>query len=158
MLYGPGGPRSLPKEHALYRRLVIEPVQSMPERVGSFLVPIVKPAQLDQALLATFTDANMIAVEKPSARLTVTWRSIDAPARISNSSHATVVIGYELRRIDNGATIFRRDITTRSSASGGDGAERLKANARMAIQRNIASIVACLDKAAYGTAPPDCAI
>jgi hypothetical protein len=147
-------------DHPLRNRIEIEPVVGMPRRVGSWLHPITNPAEFDAALRQTFRDTAMLAEAgaPPRARLVVTWREIDAPARIGPGSRAAVLIGYELRRLDSGATIFQREIRTRSASRGGDASERLKANARAAILANIASVTLCLQRAAVGVAPDDCAI
>jgi len=158
-LYGGDGPRSVPDGHPLRGRITVEPVLEMPKRVGSLLMPVTKPAEFDRALKATLEHAGLLAgpADPPKARLLVTWRWLDAPARFGTRAHATVEIGYELRRIDTGQTIFQREVRTESRAHGGAASERVRLNARMAVQRNIASAVACLDKAAYGAAPADCA-
>jgi hypothetical protein len=147
-------------DHPLRNRIAVEPVVGMPRKVGSWLHPITNPAEFDAALRQTLSDTAMLAEAgaPPRARLTVTWREIDAPARIGMGSRAAVLIGYELRRVDNGATIFQRDIRTHSNSRGGDASERLKSNARAAILANIASVTLCLQRAAVAPAPADCAI
>ncbi|HYI63877.1 MAG TPA: hypothetical protein VEW71_03220 [Allosphingosinicella sp.] len=152
--------RAVATDHPLFNRISVDPVAGMPRRVGSWLHPITNPAEFDAALQQTFRDTAMLAGPgtAPRARLSVTWREIDAPVRIGAGSRASVVIAYELRRIDTGATIFQREIRTASSSRGGDASERLKANARAAILANIASVTLCLQRAAVGPAPADCAI
>jgi hypothetical protein len=158
-LYGTDGPRAVPAEHALHRRITIEPIAGMPKPIGKFLVPIAKPEQINEALRTSFDRAQMLAGPAGAgAKLFVTLRSFDVPWKIGASHDATLTMGYELRRIDNGQVVFQRDITTHSRGSGGDAAERMKLNARLAVQKNIASAIACLDKAAYGAAPADCTI
>jgi hypothetical protein len=147
-------------DHPLRNRIALEPVLGMPRKVGTWLHPITNSAEFDAALRQTLRDTAMLAEAgaPPRARLVVTWREIDAPARIGAGSRAAVLIGYELRRVDTGATIFQREIRTQSNSHGGDASERLKANARAAILANIASATLCLQRAAVGTAPADCAI
>ena len=58
----------------------------------------------------------------------------------------------------SGEPMFEREISTYSKSTGGDGADRLKGNARLAIMTNLASAVLCLDKGAYQRAPADCAL
>jgi hypothetical protein len=158
-LYGSEGPRAVPEGHPLRGRIAVEPVLEMPKRVGGLLSPVTKPAEFDRALRHTLEQARLLAgpSDPPKARLLVTWRWLDAPAKFGTRAHATVEIGYELRRIDSGQTIFQREVRTESRAHGGVASERVRLNARMAVQHNIASAVACLDKAAYGRAPDDCA-
>lgn len=158
-LYGPEGPRAVPTDHALYRRIVIEPIAGMAKPVGKFLVPIARREQVDEALRTSFERARMLSPpDAAAARLLVTLRTFDVPWTIGFSHQTTVVISYELRRSDNGQTIFQRDIKTQSIGQGGDASERMRLNARLAVQKNIASAIACIDKAAYGLAPADCAI
>jgi hypothetical protein len=157
--YGSAGPRVVPDDHPLRGRIAVEPVAAMPKRVGSLLIPVTKPAEFDSAMKLALEQSKMLAAAgaDPKARLHVTWRWLDAPAKIGNRAHASVVLAYELRRIDTGQTLFQREVRTESHATGGVASERIRHNARMAIQHNIASAVACLDQAAYGRAPADCA-
>jgi hypothetical protein len=154
------GPRSVPADHPLRGRITVEPVAAMPKRVGSLLIPVAKPAEFDTALKLALEHSNMLAGPEaaPKARLHVTWRWLDAPAKIGFSAKARVAIAYELRRIDTGQTIFQREVTSEArTTGGGDASLRLRHNARAAIQRNIAGAITCLDLAAYGRAPADCA-
>jgi hypothetical protein len=153
------GPRSVPDDHPLRGRIAVEPIAAMPKRVGSLLIPVTKPVEFDTALKLALDHSKMLAGPDaaPKARLLVTWRWLDAPARISARADARVAIAYELRRIDNGQTLFQREVRTGSRATGGAASQRIRHNARMAIQHNIAAVVSCLDEAAYGRAPDDCA-
>jgi hypothetical protein len=158
--FAPESPRPLSPGHPLYQRVALDPLADMPSKVGKFLVPITSATEMDEALRETLERANMLAPPaiQPKFRLRVRWGGLNAPSRISFSSEATATLSYTLVRIDNGQELFRRDITSVSRSTGGDASDRLKGNARLAILTNLASAVLCLDKAAYGQAPVDCAL
>lgn len=154
------GLRPLPANHPLYRRVRLEPIADMPAKVGGFLAPITNAQEMSEALRATLEGANMLAPDPATAKaqLSVRWVELDAPQNLSFSSKATASLDYSLVRIDNRQEIFRRSITTYARSQGGDGTKRFKGNARLAILSNLASAILCLDKAAFGQAPPDCAL
>lgn len=157
--FTPEAPRPLPPEHPLYHRVALDPLAGVPARVGPVLNTIASGREFEDALRQSLIAANFAASDgAPKARLTVTWLNFDAPMKISFSSSATSQLRYELRRIDNGELIFSRDIVTQTRASGGNAVDRFKGTGRAALQANIASALLCLDKAAYGTAPQDCAL
>jgi hypothetical protein len=158
--FAPESPRPLSPDHPLFQRVALDPVADMPSKVGNFLMPITSATEMNEALRQTLERANMLAPPgvQPKARLLVRWGSLRAPAKISFSSEATATLSYTLIRLENGQELFRREISTFSRSTGGDGADRLKGNARLAIMTNLASAVLCLDKAAYGRAPADCAL
>jgi hypothetical protein len=153
-------PGPLAPDHPLYHRVALAPLAGMPDRVGALFNRFADPKEVSGALHDALAGAGM-AADAPAAakaRLTVTWLGLEAPIKIGFSSHATARIRYALTRVDNGQTIFARDIVTEVKAKGGDGAKRLQGTARAAIAANIASAIFCLDKAAYGQAPADCAL
>jgi hypothetical protein len=158
--FAPDSPTPLSPDHPLYRQVSLDPVADMPEKVGKFLVPITSAKEMNEALRQTLDRANMLAPPgaQPKARLLVRWVGLDAPQKISFSSEATASLSYTLIRAQNGEQLFRRDITTVSRSTGGEGSDRLKGNARLAILTNLASAIVCLDKAAYQRAPSDCAL
>jgi hypothetical protein len=158
--FAPESPKPLSPDHPLFQRVALEPVADMPNKVGKFLVPITSATEMNEALRQTLERANMLAPPgvQPKARWVVRWRGLHAPSKISFSSEATATLSYTLFRLENGQELFRRDISTVSRSTGGDAADRLKGNARLAILTNLASAVLCLDKAAYGRAPADCAL
>ena len=153
-------PARLAPDHPLYHRVALEPRAGMPDRVGHLFSKFADPKEVSGALRDALAGAGMAAEAPaaPKARLSVTWLGLEAPLKIGFSSHATARIRYALTRADNGQTIFTRDIVTEVKAKGGDGAKRLQGTARAAIAANIASAIFCLDKAAYGLAPADCAL
>lgn len=159
-IFGAAGPRVLPSDHPLFRNVSVEAVQNMPDKIGRFLVPIVKREEFEDALRNGLKSSAMLVPEGNPARFTlkVSWNELHAPQKISFSSSARSRISYELVRNDTGQSLFLREIVTKSKSRGGDGAARLARTARFAIMVNIASMIACLDKAAYGQAPTDCAL
>lgn len=158
--FSPDQPHVLGAEHPLFRRILLEDVQNMPGRVGSIFAPVTGPGEYNEALRRTLASANMLASTSgdAKARLRVSWRQFDLPFHIGIGSSATVAINYELSRIDNGQVIFSRQILTRASARGGNAATRAQGTGRAAILANIASATLCLEKAAVGQAPEDCAV
>lgn len=160
ILFGAAGPRSLPADHVLRAHVAVAPIVGAPDKIGKFLLPITNARELNEGLSESLAHSGMLdgATGKPAFRLVPTWEAFDAPAKIGFSSHASVTIHYKLERINTGAVIFARSITTTSESRGGDASDRLKGVARLAILTNFASAVACLDRAAYGAAPADCAL
>jgi hypothetical protein len=160
LLFGTEGPRSLPSDHVLRGHVALEPIAGAPDKIGGFLLPITKAKELNEGLRLSLSRAGMLAEgeRKPIFRLEAAWQSFDAPLKISASSRAETSIHYQLKRIDTGAVIFARTITTSSESKGGDAADRLQGVARLAILTNFASAIACIDKASYGQAPMDCAL
>ena len=160
LLFGAEGPRSLPADHVLRGHVALEPIAGAPEKIGGFLMSITKAEELNEGLRTSLSRAGMLAEgeAKPIFRLEPVWQRLDAPQKIGVSSRAEAVIHYQLKRIDSGAVIFARTISTISESSGGDASDRLQGVARLAILTNFASAIACIDKASYGTAPMDCAL
>lgn len=160
LLFGLAGPRNLPAQHVLRGHVALEPIAGAPETLGGFLLPIARASELNEGLRASLSRAGMLAERgaKPVFRLTPVWRTLDAPQKVGPSSRAEVTIDYQLKRVDSGAAIFSRTITTGAESRGGDASDRLKGVARLAILTNFASAIACMDKASYGQAPADCAL
>lgn len=160
ILFGASGPRSLPADHVLRAHVAVAPIAGAPDKIGKFLLPITNARELNEGLSESLAHSGMLdeAAGKPVFRLVPTWEAFDAPSKISFSSRASVTIHYRLERIDTGAVVFARSITTASESRGGDASDRLKGVARLAILTNFASAIACLDHAAYGTAPIECAL
>jgi hypothetical protein len=158
--FSPDQPRVIGADHPLFRRISVENVQNMPGRIGSFLVAVTDPGEFNAALRSTLSSANLLAQTEGDARarLRVTWRQFDMPFHIGMSSRASVAINYELSRIDNGQVIFSREILTGAEFRGGNAATRAQGTGRAAVLANIASVTLCLEKAAYGQAPADCAV
>lgn len=160
IFFGPESPKPLAPDHPLYRRVVFDVVDNMPSRVGFPLAPITKASEFNRVVRRTLDSANMLAPSDEAAkvRLRVRWGSLHTPTKIGITSTATMTASYELRRIDNGQVLFARDIVTHGKARGGDGFQRAVGTARGALVANLASAILCLDKAAFGRAPADCAL
>lgn len=162
--FAPEAPAPLPPTHPLYHRITLSSVSDMPATVGASatmgLMAAAKRSSFEKGLRDTLDRLNMLAASDADARfrLTPKWQGMDAPFRMSFSSRATVRMGWSLTRIDNGQEIFQRDIATSAEAKGGDGNRRSIGVGRVALMANIASAALCLDKAAYGRAPQDCAL
>lgn len=119
-----------------------------------------KRSSFEKALRQTMDTLNMLAPTDAEAkvRLSPRWIDMNAPFRISFSSRASVTMGWSLTRIDNSQLLFQRDISTAAESNGGDGTARTVGVGRVALMTNIASALSCIDKAAYGAAPQDCAL
>jgi len=154
----PYSPHVVQRNHPLAEKISIEPVINMPDKIGLFMNSFVKSKEFDEALQSSITTAGMHVQQGDTAKfnLAVTWLSFESPFKISFSSHATVLIRYELSRVDTGAIIFRRDVSTSAAASGGNAADRQKGVARASIAANLAGGIWCLEEAAYGRAPDNC--
>lgn len=162
--FKPGTPRPVAPEHPLYHRIAIDPVVDMPGVVGAGatggIMGAAKRSSFEKALRETLEKLNLLAPNAADAkvRLSPRWIDMDAPFKISFSSRATVRMGWSLTRIDNGQRIFDREIATSAESKGGSGSERATGVGRVALMTNIASAVRCIDQAAYGQAPQDCAL
>lgn len=162
--FTPESPQPVPPGHPLYHHVTVDPVADMPSVVGasvtSGFIGAAKRSSFDKALRETLDKLNMLAPTDAEAkfRLSTHWQGLDAPFKISFSSQATARLSYMLTRIDNGQRIFERQIATSADAHGGEGGARAIGVGRLAIMTNLASVALCLDKAAYGHAPEDCAL
>ncbi|QDZ07707.1 hypothetical protein FPZ24_09565 [Sphingomonas panacisoli] len=153
--FGPDGPRRLPTDHVLTGAIVLDGADALPQKMGS-----AKRDQFATALSETLAQLGMLATDPAKARfrLTPVWVGLDSPFKISFKNRATVHMSWRLTRIDTGQTIFARQIDTSAESSGGDASARVRGIERIALMTNIASVAACLDKAAYGKAPTNCAL
>lgn len=162
--FKPLAPSAVKPDHPLYHHILLEPVIDMPAVVGTSaslgIMGAAKRASFEKALRETLNKLNLLSPDAAQAkvRLTPRWIGMDAPFKISFSSNATVRMGWALTRIDNGQTIFQRDIETSAESRGGDGSARATGVGRIALMTNIASAMSCIDKAAYGQAPANCAL
>ena len=158
--FAPAAPEAVSPDHPLYHRVAITPVSGMLARVGGTFTLATRPAEFDAALRDTLDRLNMLAQNPADARvrLTVAWGDLAVPFHVGFGSHAEAKIGYTLSRIDTGQPIFSREIVTKAEARGGDAVDREQENARLALATNLASMAVCIDQAAYGRAPADCAL
>jgi hypothetical protein len=155
--FAPHSPRVVEADHPWRGKLTVAPIIAMPERVGAFLNTFTRTKEMNAALARTIADAGLAAGSGNSAthRLTVTWVAFDAPFKISFSSRVSATLRYELMRVDTGEPVFRRDVTTAASASGGNAADRMRGVARAVLSANIAGAIWCLEESPFGRAPVD---
>ncbi len=157
--FAPYSPRVVEADHPWRGKLVVAPIVAMPERVGAFLNTFTRPREMNAALARTIADAGLAADAGGAAtnRLTVTWVAFDAPFKIGFSSRVSATLRYELARVDTGEPVFRRDVTTAATASGGNAADRMRGVARAVLSANLAGAIWCLEESPFGRAPADCA-
>ncbi len=158
--FAPYKPAPVAAGHPLFGKIALAPIVSMPNRVGGTFILVTRPKELTAALRETLAKSNMLAADgtAPKATLEVSWVDFDLPFKIGMSSKANVTIHYELKRVDTGEVIFNRDVTTSAELQGGgDASIRARAAGRAAILGNVAGALWCLDQAAYGRAPMNCA-
>ncbi len=160
MQFSPHAPEVVAASHPLSARVIVEPIVNVPAKIGTFMNAFARAEDLNDALNDGMASAGMRSTSTARGifRFTATWVSFDSPFKIGASSRASVTIRYELRRIDSGAVILQREITTSTSSSGGNAADRQRGTARAAIAANFAGAIWCLEQAAYGKAPENCAV
>ncbi len=158
--FAPQRPRAVDANHPLYGRILLEEVEAMPRRIGSFLLPVTNARELNEALRGTLASSNMLAGSAAAARarLRVTWRRFDLPFRIGFSSRATVAVHYQLSRIDTGQVIYAREIVTAAESRGGEASARARGTGRAAILTNLASLVLCLERAPFEPPSDACVV
>jgi hypothetical protein len=161
--FTPETPMPLISTHPLYHRVEISEIEQLPATVKSSALNFIaaaKRSSINAALRESFERMNLVAPDAASARtrLSVTWLGRETPFRISTRNSTTVTFRYRLVRIDNGELLFDREISTSAEGGGVDAAMRDNGIVRAAIAANFASAANCLDRAAFGTAPADCAL
>lgn len=161
--FTPETPSPVAPAHPLYHRVEIGEIEDLPPTVGSSALNFIaaaKRSSINAALRENFRRMNMLAPDAATARtrLLVSWGGSHTPFRIASRNVATVTLHYRLVRIDNGRPLFDRDITTSAEGGGVDAAMRDNGIVRAAIAANFASAANCLDHAAAGAVPGDCAL
>ncbi len=161
--YAPETPTPVTATHPLHHRIAIEEIEGLPPTIKSSAlnwIAAAKRSSVNKALGDNFDRMNMRAPDAGSsrARLSVRWIGSDTPFRIGTSNEASVTFAYRLVRIDNGQTLFEREITTSVKGGGVDAGMRDNGIVRAAIAANFASAANCIDHAAFGVAPADCAL
>ncbi|MET0361522.1 MAG: hypothetical protein ABW048_07200 [Sphingobium sp.] len=161
--FTPESPKPVVPTHALRDRIAIGEIEGLPATVGSSKfnwIAAAKRSSINAALRESFHRMNMLAPDDASARhrLTVSWVGSHTPFRIATRNSGTVTMHYRLVRIDSGQLLFDRDISTSAEGGGADASMRDNGIVRAAIAANFASAANCLDRAAYGEAPADCAL
>jgi hypothetical protein len=161
--FAPESPTPVSASHALYHDVRIDDIQGLPATIkssGLNWIAAAKRSSVNAALHETFARMNM-AADAPGAgrkRLVTTWLGDRTPFHIGTHNATTVTLHYRLERIDTGQVLFDRDITTGAAGGGVDASMRDNGIVRAAIAANFASAANCLDRAAYGAAPADCAL
>lgn len=161
--YAPETPTPLAATHPLYQRIDVVDIEGLPSIVKSTSlnwIGAAKRSSVNKALRDSLKDMHLLALDTTAARvrLTARWVGSHTPIRISTRNRASVTLHYRLVRIDNGQELFSREITTSAEGGGVDAAMRDNGIARAAIATNFASAANCLDRAAFGSAPADCAL
>ena len=154
--YAPETPVPVSPKHPLYHRVSVSEIAELP---SALRWSVARLSTINKGLRDTLERMNMLAPEDAQAgfRLVAHWGDIQPAGVFSGPGIATASLRYELTRIDTGQMLFNRNIATRidGSKSGPYGAMNTR---RAAVAVNFASAAACLDKAAYGRAPADCAL
>lgn len=161
--FAPETPTPVQPDHVLFHDVAIDDISDVPATVKSSsmnFIAAAKRSSINAAYRRTFEAMNLAAPSGRSAhkRLTATWVGQHTPFHIGTHNSATVTIHYRLARIDDGRVLFDRDITTSADGGGVDASMRDNAIVRAAIATNFASAANCIDRAAYGAAPADCAL
>ena len=161
--FSPSTPTPVRPDHPLYHRVALAEIDDLPPAVGRTLVGVISSAtrsSVNEGLAETLRRMNLLAPTDADARvrLTARWAGVETPFRIGSEGRSTATLSYRLARIDSGQTLFERRIVTTAEGRGIDAGRRAINTARTAIAVNFASLSACLDKAALGKAPQDCAL
>jgi hypothetical protein len=159
--FAPEEPTPVDRSHPLFRDVAVADIADLPSTVKSSAMNFIaaaKGSSINAALRETMRQMNMLAPGNGRKRLQVTWLGGRTPFHIGTRNESSVTFRYRLERVDTGQALFEREITTRATGSGGNGAMRVNGIMRAAIAANFASAANCLDRAAFGTAPEDCAL
>lgn len=161
--FSPETPQPVDPKHALYHDVVVGEVEGLPATVKSSAMNFIaaaKRSSINAGLQESFRRMNLLAPDAATARkrLTVTWVGSRTPFKIGSRNTGSVTFHYRLTRVDSGVALFDRDITTSAEGGGADASMRDNGTIRAAIAANFASAANCLDRAAYGPAPADCAL
>jgi hypothetical protein len=161
--FAPETPKPVAATHPLYHHVLIDEIEGLPSTIGSSRLNFIKAAKrssVNAALRETFQRMNLLAPDDTAAhvRLVVRWGASRTPFKIGAHNVATTTLHYRLVRIDSGQLLFDRDITTSAEGAGADASMRDNGIVRAAVAANFASAANCLDHAAFGTAPSDCAL
>jgi len=154
--FAPEAPKPLSPEHPLFGRITFAQIDQLP---GSVRFSVAAPGSIHKGLRDTLAQMKMLAPDAPSAkvRLIARWVSVEPSSPFVAKGDASATLAYQLVRIDTGETIFQRTIRTTIKASGSH-LDGTMGGRRGAVAVNFASLAFCLDKAALGSAPADCAL
>ena len=159
----PETPRPVAATHVLYRHVQVAEIEGLPATIkssGLNFIAAAKRSSVNAALRETFERMNLLAPDGGIAhvRLTATWEGSETPFHIGSHNQATATLRYRLVRINDARVLFDRRITTSAAGGGADASMRDNGIVRAAIAANFASAANCIDHAAYGTAPSECAL
>lgn len=155
--FAPEAPHPVASDHPLYHRVQVGEIVDLPGMIRFSAAP---PGRVHKALRETLEQMNLLAPTDADAKvkLVATWGGLDSPAKfLMPGTQTSATLSYRLSRLDNGQILMDRTITTTLAGKGSayDGGMGM---ARGAIAANFASAAMCMDKAAYGHAPQDCAL
>ena len=161
--FEPKAPEPVSPAHPLFHDIAVGEIERLPPTVKSSAlnwIAAAKRSSINAAMLETFRQMNLLAPSPAAARkrLVVSWNGNRTPFHIGTRNATTVTIHYRLTRVDSGEVLFDRDIVTSSRGAGADAGMHDNGILRAAIATNFASAADCLDRAAFGTAPADCAL
>ncbi len=161
--FAPVSPTPVGADHVLFHDIQIEDIQGLPPTIkssGLNFIAAARRSSVNAALRETFARMNLAAMTPANGRkrLVTTWLGDRTPFHIGTSDRTTVTLRYRLERIDNGQVLLDREITTAADGGGADASLRDNGIVRAAIATNFASAAYCIDQAAYGAAPADCAL
>lgn len=161
--FGPETPTPVDSSHPLFHDVSVSEIQGLPATVKSSpmnFIAAAKRSSINAALSETLRRMNLLASVPTSGRkrLITTWMGNKTPFHVGTHNATSVTLHYRLERVDTGQILFDRDITTSTVGGGMDASMRDNGIVRAAIAANFASVANCLDRAAYGTAPANCAL
>lgn len=161
--FAPEAPTPVSSSHPLFHDVAIGEIEGLPSTVKSSALNFIaaaKRSSINAALSETFRQMNLLAPSPVAGRkrLVVTWLGDKTPFHIGGHNETSVTLRYRLERVDTGQNLFDREITTSAKGGGMEASVRDNGIVRAAIAANFASAANCLDRAAFGTAPADCAL
>lgn len=161
--FAPERPAPVEPAHPLFHDVQVGEISGLPATVKSSALNWIagaKRSSINAALTETFRRMNLLADGTASGRkrLEVSWLGDRTPFHIGTRNTTAVTMRYRLVRVDSGQLLFDREITTTARGGGVDASMRDNGIVRAAIAANFASAANCLDRAAYGAAPADCAL
>lgn len=161
--FAPQTPVPVAPTHALFQDVAVGGIEGLPPTIKSSRLNFVAAANresVNEGLRETFRRMNLLATPARPARkrLEVRWGGVRTPFHIGTSNTAVATLHYRLARVDSGQVLFDREITTAVKGGGADASTRDNGIVRAAIAANFASAASCIERAAYGPVPADCAL
>jgi hypothetical protein len=160
--FAPETPAPVAPDHVLYHDVAVGEIEGLPSTIKSSAlnwIAAAKRSSVNEGLVETFRRMNLLGTDAAARkRLGVRWVGSRTPFRIATRNQASVTLHYRLTRADTGQLLFERDITTSAKGDGVDASMRDNGAVRAAVAANFASAAWCIDRAAYGPAPANCAL